>query len=96
MYGSVGFRKTCSWSDDSTTLVSASYDHTVKLWDVEKSQLVTSSEVPGLVQCVSFNMADNNQYFFGTSKSCIHQVDSRAEVVRCDFCRLVHGRRGMD
>lgn len=37
--------------------MSASYDHTVKLWDVEKSQLVNSSEVPGLVQCVSFNMA---------------------------------------
>lgn len=47
----------CSWSDDSASLVSASYDHTVKLWDVEKSQLVNSSEVPGLVQCVSFNMA---------------------------------------
>ncbi|TYZ61831.1 hypothetical protein PybrP1_007588 [[Pythium] brassicae (nom. inval.)] len=71
-----------SWSDDSAALVSASYDHTVKLWDVEKSQLVASSEVPGLVQCVSFSMADSNQYFFGTSKSCIHQVDSRADVVR--------------
>lgn len=47
----------CSWSPDSAMLVSASYDHTVKLWDVERSQLVASSEVPGLVQCVSFSMA---------------------------------------
>uniref|UniRef100_K3X6P5 Anaphase-promoting complex subunit 4 WD40 domain-containing protein n=1 Tax=Globisporangium ultimum (strain ATCC 200006 / CBS 805.95 / DAOM BR144) TaxID=431595 RepID=K3X6P5_GLOUD len=71
-----------SWSDDSKSLVSASYDHTVKLWDVEKSQLNHSSEVPGLIQCVSFNLADSNQYFFGTSKGCIHQVDARADVVR--------------
>lgn len=71
-----------SWSNDSGTLVSASYDHTVKRWDVEKSQLVNSSEVPGLVQCVSFNMADNNQYFVGTSKSCMHMIDPRAEVCR--------------
>ncbi|RQM14484.1 hypothetical protein DD237_004739 [Peronospora effusa] len=47
-----------SWAEDSATLVSASYDHTVKLWDVEKSQLVSSKEVDGLVQCVGFNMAD--------------------------------------
>ncbi|TMW63861.1 hypothetical protein Poli38472_002802 [Pythium oligandrum] len=75
-----------SWSSDSSTLVSASYDHTVKLWDVEKSQLQASSEVPGLVQCVSFNLADNNQYFMGTSKSAIHMVDSRADVCRWSDC----------
>ncbi|KUF83304.1 WD repeat-containing protein 5 [Phytophthora nicotianae] len=39
-----------SWAEDSASLVSASYDHSVKLWDVEKSQLVTSKEVDGLVQ----------------------------------------------
>ncbi|GLE05148.1 hypothetical protein PINS_up014136 [Pythium insidiosum] len=71
-----------SWSNDSSKLVSASYDHTVKLWDVEKSSLLHSAEVPGLVQCVSFNMADNNQYFLGTSKNAIHMMDSRAEVCR--------------
>ncbi|POM76352.1 Hypothetical protein PHPALM_6413 [Phytophthora palmivora] len=47
-----------SWAEDSATLVSGSYDHTVKLWDVDKSELITSKEVDGLVQCVAFNMAD--------------------------------------
>jgi COMPASS component SWD3 len=46
-----------SWAEDSASLVSASYDHTVKLWDVDKSQLITSKEVDGLVQCVAFNMS---------------------------------------
>jgi WD40 repeat protein len=46
-----------SWSLDSAMLASASYDHTVKLWDVDRSQLLRSSEVAGLVQCVSFNLA---------------------------------------
>lgn len=46
-----------SWAHDSSRLLSASYDHTVKLWDVEKSALVHSAEVAGLVQCVSFNGA---------------------------------------
>lgn len=27
--------------------------------------------------------ADSNQFIFGTSKSCIHQVDTRSDVVRC-------------
>ncbi|CAI5745819.1 unnamed protein product [Peronospora destructor] len=69
-----------SWAEDSATLVSASYDHTVKLWDVEKSQLVSSKEVDGLVQCVGFNMADNNQFFLGSSKCCLHMADVRSEV----------------
>lgn len=42
-----------SWSDDSSKLVSASYDHTVKLWDVEKAEQITSYNIEGLVQCVS-------------------------------------------
>ncbi|EEY63667.1 uncharacterized protein PITG_02135 [Phytophthora infestans T30-4] len=71
-----------SWAEDSATLVSASYDHTVKLWDAEKSQLVTSKEVDGLVQCVAFNMADNNQFFLGSSKSCLHMADTRSDVCR--------------
>ncbi|KAL4160742.1 hypothetical protein KRP22_001374 [Phytophthora ramorum] len=71
-----------SWAEDSATLVSGSYDHTVKLWDVEKSQLVTSKEVDGLVQCVAFNMSDNNQYFLGSSKCCLHMADTRSDVCR--------------
>ncbi|GMF36550.1 unnamed protein product [Phytophthora fragariaefolia] len=97
-----------SWAEDSATLVSGSYDHTVKLWDVDKSQLVTSKEVDGLVQCVAFNAAgeeggsrqrridcadsdflffccggaDNNQYFLGSSKCCLHMADARSEVCR--------------
>uniref|UniRef100_A0AAV1T158 Uncharacterized protein n=1 Tax=Peronospora matthiolae TaxID=2874970 RepID=A0AAV1T158_9STRA len=71
-----------SWAEDSTTLLSASYDHSVKLWDVEKNQLLTSKEVKGLVQCVAFNMADNNQFFLGSSKCCLHMVDTRSEVCR--------------
>ena len=50
-----------SWAEDSATLLSASYDHTVKPWDVEKSQLVNSKEVDGLVQCVGFNMAGTGE-----------------------------------
>ncbi|TDH70753.1 hypothetical protein CCR75_001155 [Bremia lactucae] len=71
-----------SWAEDSAALVSGSYDHSVKLWDVEKSQLLTSNEVDGLVQCVAFNMADNNQYFLGSSKCCLHMVDARSEICR--------------
>lgn len=50
-----------SWAHDSSRLLSASYDHTVKLWDVEKSALVHSAEVAGLVQCVSFNGAGERE-----------------------------------
>ncbi|RLN58543.1 hypothetical protein BBJ29_002129 [Phytophthora kernoviae] len=71
-----------SWAEDSATLVSGSYDHTVKLWDVEKSELLASKEVDGLVQCVAFNMADSNQYFLGSSKCCLHMVDARSDVCR--------------
>ncbi|KAI9921976.1 hypothetical protein PsorP6_001620 [Peronosclerospora sorghi] len=84
-----------SWAEDSTMLVSGSYDHTVKLWDVEKSQLITSKEVDGLVQCVAFNMAGtekhcflcdnegyNNQFFLGSSKCCLYMADARSDVCR--------------
>ncbi|RLN14375.1 hypothetical protein BBJ28_00022719 [Nothophytophthora sp. Chile5] len=71
-----------AWAEDSATLVSGSYDHTVKLWDVEKSQLLASNEVAGLVQCVAFNMADSNQYFLGSSKGGLHMVDARSDVCR--------------
>ncbi|CEG46463.1 WD40 repeat-containing protein [Plasmopara halstedii] len=71
-----------SWAEDSATLISGSYDHSVKLWDVEKSELVTSKVVDGLVQCVSYNMAENNQFFFGTSKCFLHMADARSEVCR--------------
>lgn len=71
-----------AWAEDSASLVSASYDHTVKLWDVEKSQQLASKEVDGLVQCVAFNPADNNQYFLGSSKCCLHMVDTRSDVCR--------------
>lgn len=50
--------------------MSASYDHTVKLWDVEKSQLVNSSEAPGLVQCVSFNMAGPHDIWISLALAC--------------------------
>ncbi|CAH0518098.1 unnamed protein product [Peronospora belbahrii] len=70
------------WAEDSAMLVSASYDHTVNLWDVEKHQLVNSKEVDGLVQCVAFNMADNNQFFMGSSKCCLHMADVRSGVCR--------------
>lgn len=71
-----------SWAEDSATLISGSYDHSVKLWDVEKSELVTSKEVDGLVQCVAFNLADNNQFFLGSSKCCLHMADARSEICR--------------
>ncbi|KAG6579816.1 WD40 repeat-containing protein [Phytophthora cinnamomi] len=71
-----------SWAEDSATLVSGSYDHSVKLWDVDKSQLVSSKEVDGLVQCVAFNTADTNQYFLGSSKCCLHMADARSDVCR--------------
>jgi COMPASS component SWD3 len=68
-----------AWASDSAALASASYDHTVKRWDVAQSQLVHSAELPGLVQCVAFNLADNNQCFAGTSKGGVHLVDPRAD-----------------
>ncbi len=50
-----------SWSNDSRSLLSASYDHTVNLWDTDKAQLSTSVGVNGLVQTVSFNPAGRNK-----------------------------------
>ncbi|ETV68678.1 hypothetical protein, variant [Aphanomyces astaci] len=69
-----------SWSNDSRSLLSASYDHTVKLWDVEKASLTGSVGVNGLVQTVSFNPADNDMYFIGTSQRNVHVLDVRAGV----------------
>ncbi|RQM11605.1 hypothetical protein B5M09_004787 [Aphanomyces astaci] len=71
-----------SWSNDSRSLLSASYDHTVKLWDVEKASLTGSVGVNGLVQTVSFNPADNDMYFIGTSQRNVHVLDVRAGVTQ--------------
>ncbi|ETW07291.1 hypothetical protein, variant [Aphanomyces invadans] len=69
-----------SWSNDSRSLLSASYDHTVKLWDVEKASMTSSVGVNGLVQTVSFNPADNDMYFIGTSQRNVHVLDVRSGV----------------
>ncbi|OQS00093.1 hypothetical protein THRCLA_06234, partial [Thraustotheca clavata] len=67
-----------SWSNDSRALLSASYDHTVNLWDTDKGQLINSVGVNGLVQTVSFNPADNDMYFIGTSQKELHMLDVRS------------------
>ncbi|OQR91882.1 hypothetical protein ACHHYP_04260 [Achlya hypogyna] len=67
-----------SWSNDSRSLLSASYDHTVNLWDTDKGQLLNSIGVNGLVQTVSFNPADNDTYFIGTSQKSVHVLDVRS------------------
>ncbi|KDO29858.1 hypothetical protein SPRG_19737 [Saprolegnia parasitica CBS 223.65] len=66
-----------SWSNDSRSLLSASYDHTVNLWDTDKGQLLNSVGVNGLVQTVAFNPADNDMYFIGTSQKSVHVLDVR-------------------
>ncbi|CCI41816.1 unnamed protein product [Albugo candida] len=70
-----------SWSDDSSKLVSASYDHTVKLWDVEKAEQITSYNIEGLVQCVSMKSTDDGHFLCGTSKNTIHECDTRSDNI---------------
>ena len=63
-----------------SSLISASYDHTVRHWDVETSQLLQTFELDGFVQTVATDSQDASIpiYYAGTSQKEIHVLDSRA------------------
>jgi COMPASS component SWD3 len=69
-----------SWSDDSCSLVSGSFDKTVKLWDVTSGQATYTAETSGFVQTVSFEPHQSSVFYAGTAEKLIHVFDTRAAV----------------
>jgi WD40 repeat protein len=78
------------WSNDSTELLSGSYDHTVKSWDVTKGKLLTSYPVQGFVQGLQYNPSgnviiqwqrliriDNNIFTVGSTSKQVLTYDKR-------------------
>ena len=43
------------WSNDSSKLLSGSFDQTCKLWDIESGKMINSFDYHGFVQCVKYN-----------------------------------------
>jgi COMPASS component SWD3 len=46
-----------AWTSDSSELLSGAYDHTVKLWDIQKGKNVETYSTTGFVQTVQYNPA---------------------------------------
>ncbi|KAI9343244.1 WD40-repeat-containing domain protein [Obelidium mucronatum] len=65
------------WSEDSSLLLSGGYDQTCKTWDVENGKFLESFDCDGFVQCVMFNPADKNQFYFGTTRNVLGMTDRR-------------------
>jgi COMPASS component SWD3 len=66
------------WSPDSTELLSASFDHSCKTWDVEAGKLLESFDCDGFVQGVQFvPNAEANTFICGTSRSLLCMFDRR-------------------
>lgn len=49
-----------SWSSDSQEIITASYDSTAKLWDLNKGKLSVNFALSGFIQCVMHNPAGIN------------------------------------
>eukprot|EP01027_Heterolobosea_sp_BB2_P018550 GEZU01026111.1.p1 GENE.GEZU01026111.1~~GEZU01026111.1.p1 ORF type:complete len:579 (-),score=149.98 GEZU01026111.1:8-1744(-) len=68
-----------SWANNSESILSGSFDHTIKLWDINSGNLVaTFSETtnPGFIQTVEFNPEDQTMFYSGDSKHnlCIFDI----------------------
>jgi len=66
-----------AWSEDSKVLVSGSFDHQVKVWDIERGAPVFNAEATGFVQTVAFEPSDCNIFYAGTAAKGIHMFDRR-------------------
>eukprot|EP00501_MAST-03F_sp_TOSAG23-6_P001503 GSMAST32.ASY1.ANO1.1564.1 assembled CDS len=74
-----------SFSDDSTTFVSASMDRTAKRWDTETGQCIgdyTGNKIP---YCITYYKYDNNSVLIGTSSQKIVQYDVRTGEVEQEY-----------
>lgn len=69
-----------SWNSKSDLLLSASYDQTCKLWNLEQGgNLVGNYDADGFVQCVEFS--SNDQIFYnGTSRNILGMYDTRTQA----------------
>jgi len=49
-----------AWSNDSTALLSASYDTTCLVWDVETGKALSTHKADGYLQCAIFSPASTD------------------------------------
>jgi COMPASS component SWD3 len=70
---------TLSWAADSCSLLSGSYDRTVRLWDVGAGKCSRAWHVPGLgfVQSVSFHPSSPDVFAVGTTGRSLIVYDGR-------------------
>jgi len=80
------------WASDKTKLVSGSFDHTVRLWQLERGQATNDPNarprpdhgwalqtyaLDGLVQNVEIDPENDNLFWGATSKGTVSHIDSR-------------------
>ena len=66
-----------SWNKSSSHYITGSYDHTVRVVDVEKSAGVSIQRLDGFVQCCVYSPDETEVYFAGTSQKMIYCLDTR-------------------
>jgi len=60
------------WSTNNEYLLTASLDHTVKLWQPEEKKKIQTFYLGVRAQAVAFNPANNNQFVVGDSNGTLH------------------------